>query len=517
MGQRNSTTSRPRENINPYDEKYWRSENLQTKREIGKGPNGYVLEALNIKTKIRCAVKILEYSTRDDPAYKYAFDKARRMYKINKWNNKNLVHTYICELIEVENNFSLKHKCAIIMDYFEQNLTTFINQKKEAKVTFNEQTLLKFTLNLTHGLSCAHKNGIFHTNIKDENVFYCPTSNVLKLGDFDIPGNNSKNTNLKSIIYQPPEIYNTGGQETGEVEIDWPKVDVYAAGIVMLKLALLKDNLNANERKALPELIVEVKKISEKLAEVLDGMLKPTPEERWSSEKCFKFTQSYYFQTYPPSAELEETLITQEQKEAKLLLEKGLLYRRSDDHRVAMNYFESAKNRIIESELMNYYDRVIISDCLNYSAQTYYELKDYVNALNCVLKCLDLKKKFLSKNEIWATYGNVGRIYIKVGDPQKGLYYYLCALRTLKKENAQTYNANAAKCYENIASTYESVGDFPNALENHLLAVEIVKKLCGDKHARYGKALRNVARVYKCMGNTEKSKEFEAMSKKTNL
>lgn len=514
MGQKHSShdgSNSTKSVANPYDEKYWRSENLQTKREIGRGSESYVLEALNIKTNIRCAVKIMEYSTRDDPAYKRALEKSRRTYKINKWNNQNLVRTYICEAIEVENNFSLKHKCAIIMDYFEQNLLNVIIQKKALLTRFTERQLLKFALDLTHGLATAHKNGIFHTNIKDENIFLCQTSNLLKLGDFDIPDSHSKKiSSPKNVMYLPPEKL----QDNFNEPLDWSKVDVYSLGIVLLKLALLKEILNASDRNSLPHLIKETSRISPKFEFILEVMLKPLPEERWSAEKCFKHLQSIFFEKL--TVEFTE-FFTQEQKEAQSLLEKGLLYKRSEDHRMAMNLFESARNRIIESEPLNNFDRVLIANSLQYSAMTFYDLKDFPNSLTCYMKCLDLKQKYLTGLEIWATLGSVGRLYIKIGDPQKGLYYYAKAFRALKKEAIEVYIMNAPKYLESIGNTYESIGDFTNALENHLLCLEAVKKQVDEKHIRYGKALRNVSRVLRCMGDLQKSKIFESLARNVNF
>ena len=514
MGQSPSNAKKTPGPADLTNEKHWKAENLQNKREVGKGPKGYVLEAFNTKTKTRCAVKILEYANREDPDYHYAFIKARRMCKMNTWNNKCVVHTYLCEFIEVENNFALKHKCAIVMEYVDKNLAVLINEKKAAKTGLNEKQLMKFMFTLLNGLACAHKNGVFHSNIKDENIFYCSNSDSLKLGDFEVHGHHPQCMNMKTLAYLAPEC---SRQENGN-QIDWLKADVYAAGIALLKLSLLKDSFSANERKSLLPLIAEVAKTSSTIAFVLEGMLKVIPEERWSSGKCLKLIQETFIQSFPPKKDSEEPL-TQEQKAAKLLIEQGLTHKKEERLRPALVCFERALYKIIDTEVINYCDRLMIANCLNYTAQTYFELKDYTNSLRCFLKCMNLREKFLRNipHVQHSLLSNTGRVYVKLGDFQKGLYYHLRAHQLLKKENEQTYNINALRYLDFIATTYEYLGDYHNALENQMLLLEVNKKQFGADNARVGKVYRNISRLFKSLEDHEKGKIFENLAKKTKM
>ena len=124
--------------------KFWIAENLQNKHQLGRGPHAYVVEAVNIKTSQKCAIKVFEYNTRDDPLYQYAIEKARKAYQANKINNQNIVKTYVCQAIEVENNFSLKNRFVIIMELFEQNLSDLILGMKNIEKHFSEQQVIRF-------------------------------------------------------------------------------------------------------------------------------------------------------------------------------------------------------------------------------------------------------------------------------------------------------------------------------------------------------------------------------------
>lgn len=520
MGGRNSKDpprTQPSSQIQPNsndddDEKFWRAENLQNKHELGRGPNGYVVEALNTKTSEKCAIKIFEYNSRSDPVYQYAVEKARKSYKVNKLNNRNIVKTFVCEAIEVENNFSLKHKFAIIMELYDQNLADLIIGMKNSNRRFTEQQLLKYAFSLSHALTSAHRNAVYHGNIKEENIFVSHDGETLKLGDFDSPLAVGRRVVQKQAILQPPELVNQ--ERIGE--IDWAKVDCFALGIVLLKTALLRETLSCEEKCDLSEIIGKVSTYySKRLEVIIKRLTAEEPSQRWSAERLFKSLQEDYMLNNLSDAEFEE-LLCEEQKQMQETIETGLSQRKAEDYLNALDSFLKAKNLTMRTPSMNQYDRTMLSNCLHNLALTYYDLKDYSNAITYHLLCLDLKKKFLGGMDVFNSYGNIGKAYNRLGSHHTALIYYTKAYTAAKKSKGDSRLSNMARSLDNIGAAYENLGDYDNALENHFLCLELIGKQYGETNSRYAKTLRNISRNLKNLGRFEEARVFEMKAKRLN-
>lgn len=490
------------------NEHSWRAENLQNRFELGRGPNGYVVEAFHTLTNEPCAIKSFEYNTRDDPSYQYAIEKARKAYKANKLCNPNIVTTYVCQAIEVKNNFSIKNKFAVVMELFKQNLADLIVSMKAAEQIFSEQQITKFAFDLASALTSAHRQQLYHTNIKDENIFITPYN--LKLGDFDIPYALGRNISPKTATYLAPEL------EKVEEDVDWGKADCFALGIVLAKACLLRETLTSQERRDIPALIEEIAvNYSQRIAIIIKRLTTRDPAERWTADKLFKSLQEIYMLDELNEEEFRY-LLSDEQIDVRKLIEKGASYRRSEDPRAALSHFENAKDILMEGTALNQYDRTLLATCLHNCALCYYDLKEYGNSLNNHLRCLDLKRKHLGGLDVWTTYGNIGKVYMKLGDAQKGLMYYIKSYNVMKDSQSDSRQLNLAKSLDNIASAYESLGDYQNALHNHVLCLEIVKKQFGETNSRYGKSLRNVSRMLKNLDMVEEAKEYEVKARKIN-
>lgn len=518
MGETNSKTRpkvepvRRREKAGNASEngKVWLAENLQNKHQLGRGPHAYVVEAVNIKTNQKCAIKVFEYNTRDDPLYQYAIEKARKAYQANKIRSPNIAKTYVCQAIEVENNFSLKNRFVIIMELFEQNLGDLMLGMKNVEKVFSEQQIIRFGFELARALASCHRQSFYHGNLKEENVFVANNGTSIKLGDFDIPFHPDTQKPYKQLM--APELYQ---QRSDLTEIDLAKVDCFALGVLLAKIAAGETSV-ISENEDLLRLLEKVDALyTKRLVVIMKRLTAANPNERWSAERLFKSLQEDYMLQNITEADFDE-LLSEEQRSVQELIEKGLAYRKAEDHFLAIETFEKAKEALMRTPSMNQYDRTLCANCLHNVASTYYDIKDYSKSITNHLLCLDLKKKYLGGLDVFNSYGNIGKAYTKLGSPQKGLMYYLKAYAAAKRLKGEMKLPNMVKSLDNIACTYESIGDHQNALENHLICLEIVKILYGETNSRYAKTLRNISRTLRSLNRFEDAKVFELKAKKIN-
>jgi tetratricopeptide (TPR) repeat protein len=297
--------------------------------------------------------------------------------------------------------------------------------------------------------------------------------------------------------------------------IDWGKLDCFALGVVLAKIAARETSV-IREKQELLQIMKKIDEVySRRLVVIIKRLTASDPGERWSAERLFKSLQEEYMLQNITETDFDE-LLSEEQRDIQEAIEKGLAYRKSEDYFLALEVFEKAKNALMRTPSMNQYDRTLCANCLYNIAGTYYEIKDYSKSIANHLLCLDLKKKYLGGLDSFTSYGNIGKAYTKLGHPQKGLMYYLKAYTTSKKFKGDMKLPNMAKSLDNIACTYESIGDYQSALENHLVCLEMVKKLHGETNSRYAKTLRNISRTLKILGRFEDSRTFELKAKKIN-
>ena len=67
---------------------------------------------------------------------------------------------------------------------------------------------------------------------------------------------------------------------------------------------------------------------------------------------------------------------------------------------------------------------------------------------------------------------------------------------------------SVATSYNNLASVYESLGEYSQAKELNEKAMMIYKKVFGEDHAYVATSYDNLASVYSNLGNQNKAKEF---------
>ena len=133
----------------------------------------------------------------------------------------------------------------------------------------------------------------------------------------------------------------------------------------------------------------------------------------------------------------------------------------------------------------------------NYCAGlSYYKLGDYKEALKYIAQA---KKYAISKDEIAGCYNTEGLIYQDLKDYNKSLTYYLKALKIAKDIFDKKGIVNI---YSNIASLYESMGRYDQALNGYKQILSVMKGK--DKAIIYN----NISNLYYYEGDYLKSLEY---------
>ena len=189
----------------------------ETKETIGRGTFGKVKLGININSKEKVAIKILEkrkIKNKDDS------ERVEREIEILKnTNNINIIKTN--EIIETKENYYL------IMEYCEKGeLFNYIVRKQR----LNDKESSYFYYQLIKGLEYIHSKKIVHRDLKPENLLL-DKNNILKIIDFGLSNyfnneNNLLKTPCGSPCYASPEMV-SGKKYNGFY------IDIWSSGIIL--------------------------------------------------------------------------------------------------------------------------------------------------------------------------------------------------------------------------------------------------------------------------------------------
>jgi serine/threonine-protein kinase len=117
----------------------------------------------------------------------------------------------------------------IVMEYVEGN--TLANMMKKGR--FSAPQIKHVMINAAAGLQHAHENGVFHRDVKPENIMIAPKSGVVKLMDFGIARLVESNMTATGSILGTP-AYMAPEQVHGK-KIDG-RSDVFSLGVILFEL-----------------------------------------------------------------------------------------------------------------------------------------------------------------------------------------------------------------------------------------------------------------------------------------
>ncbi|MCD4747036.1 MAG: tetratricopeptide repeat protein [Bacteroidales bacterium] len=142
-------------------------------------------------------------------------------------------------------------------------------------------------------------------------------------------------------------------------------------------------------------------------------------------------------------------------------------------------------------------------------ANHYYLNGEYSKAKNILINYLlsDIDKSEFNQNEIATLYNNIALTYNYLGDYEKALEYHQKAYDILEKV-LEPNHPSIATSYNNIAETCSDLGNNKKALEYHLKAIAIRKKVLEPNHPDLATSYNNIANTYSSLGNYEKALEY---------
>ena len=177
------------------------------------------------------------------------------------------------------------------MDRMQQDMSTFINTRAQAKAFLPKQEILKSLYYLIDTVYHLASHGIVHQSIKPSNIFLDRDGNI-KLSDFSLSRAIKEEDRLGIIYskintryYSSPEMMTTNIVVLGK---DFFKVDVWGLGIFIVELCLLQTKLltsqglqRLHDDKILKEALHKVGLLyGQDLADLLKGFVDIEPKNR---------------------------------------------------------------------------------------------------------------------------------------------------------------------------------------------------------------------------------------------
>ena len=137
------------------------------------------------------------------------------------------------------------------------------------------------------------------------------------------------------------------------------------------------------------------------------------------------------------------------------------------------------------------------------------QVAEHQRALTCNLRYVEKMETYRSDSNYRAIgYNNVGSTYGTLGDHKQALEYQLKALaiweRVLPPENP-----DLATSYNNVGMTYGALGDHGKALEYNLKALGIRERVLPPEHPDLAQSYNNVGITYGAQGDHEKALEYK--------
>jgi serine/threonine protein kinase len=155
--------------------KYFDEELFRFGNEIGRGGDGYVLDAENLASKKRCAIKVVQL----DNCGKYFFNSERQiMHKLNKYNHKNILHADY--FVKKDENSSSSSQGFIVMDKMDCDLCDYMG--RNARLSEDEAKII--IKQVCEAVKFMHSKKIAHLDLKLDNILINMNNKAIKLCDF---------------------------------------------------------------------------------------------------------------------------------------------------------------------------------------------------------------------------------------------------------------------------------------------------------------------------------------------
>ncbi|AJU58771.1 serine/threonine-protein kinase VHS1 [Saccharomyces cerevisiae RM11-1a] len=316
--------------------------------QIGEGAYGLVYRALDIRTDRQYAIKAVvqsygvskEADMGNDKIHKNSVKLQKKLAKLFK-ESKNVVRVPSIDLESIENmseedfkklphykeislhlrvhhhkNIVTIHEvlqsavCTfIVMDYYPTDLFTSIVDNRH--FVTNGLLVKKVFLQICSALNYCHEHGIYHCDIKPENLLLDTEDNVF-LCDFGLSTTSTyikPNVCIGSSYYMPPERISfdgrvssskNGGHKLGKV---CPSCngDLWSLGIILINLTCIRNPwLKADKTEDNtyyyftkdPNILKQILPLSDDFYSLLSKILQVNPKNRMSLQELMKEVSS---------------------------------------------------------------------------------------------------------------------------------------------------------------------------------------------------------------------------------
>jgi serine/threonine protein kinase len=243
-------------------------------RELGSGSSGVVHLIRHKKTKELFAMRTVQL----DPTEKSRLDESDIRFF------KNLKVPTILEYREYKIEDSFLYTVQEFAEF--GTLNQKIAEKRSRENNFTVEETLDYMTELILGLYSLHEKGLIHRNIKTDNLFICK-GNILKIGDLEnAKATETGNTLCGTVFYIAPEVFTYQNYDI--------KIDVWAAGVILYELIMLKKPFDGQNTDVIKEKIKNnsyeplPNNTDERLKILLKQTLNPDPSQRSTSEDLLK-------------------------------------------------------------------------------------------------------------------------------------------------------------------------------------------------------------------------------------
>jgi serine/threonine-protein kinase len=193
-------------------------------KKLGKGAMGEVVLGEDAKLDRKVAIKMIRPDV--DMSSREAIEMRQRFVREAKTAGK-LTHPNI---VTIYDSFEGEGGIAyIVMEFVDGD--TLANLIKKGQLTAPQ--IKHVIVNAANGLHHAHENGVFHRDVKPENIMIIPKTGVTKLMDFGIARLVESNMTATGSVLGTP-AYMAPEQITGE-KVD-ARSDVFSLGVVLFEL-----------------------------------------------------------------------------------------------------------------------------------------------------------------------------------------------------------------------------------------------------------------------------------------
>lgn len=187
----------------------------------------------------------------------------------------------------------------------------------------------------------------------------------------------------------------------------------------------------------------------------------------------------------------------------------GKIYEHEENHTLALDYYNKAKDTIEKVEINDIDEQELYGDILHNLSNTLRKEKQFDDALTYGLESLTQLESINSYNMSKCLL-NLGNIYLETGNFEDADSYYYKALNDAVSKNNREYQA---KILNNRAVLRVEEGLFDEAIEDYNKSIKL-KRLEGDFSGAV-KTYRNLALLYERM--SELRKALEVLEKAIDL